>query len=448
MAYKVIFRDENLGWQRGCPVGILAVQVSRNTETAECFLQTKVRNLSRLAVGKVELQATVSNEAGQTEEVTITELDADVAPGAGKALTPQKLGMSEVATVQVKVMTADGVSYEDVPMLPVPARVPFEMPFDLMQERLTALRAESPAYAEDMTSYALTIEDGWWVCPCGAINVGRGTCHQCGCSKDRLFNLQTKEGLEAEKSARLQNEALAAAANAEKEQAQAEQRARNRSALKKVLLVALPAIILLLGSSVYYSATRKIYAPVEVYSTFDNTTTTLEYENGVLTGVIDDGDVTAVECDGRGRIVSFSWTDSSGGNATGEVAYNADGTIEVVRTFSDGDTMPSVCDRYGNETSTLMGQGTDTEIEITSEDVVDSKGNVTSSTVGISVNGTLMSSPSTYTYENTYDENDLLTSIVITEDGSWSNSISYEEITGSKGSTETMMVNMRILNII
>lgn len=44
--YKIVYRDANPSWQELCPVRVLAVQVSRDTETGACFLQTKIVNVS------------------------------------------------------------------------------------------------------------------------------------------------------------------------------------------------------------------------------------------------------------------------------------------------------------------------------------------------------------------------------------------------------------------
>ena len=48
--YKVILRqsvdqDDNF-WEPGCPLIVETLQVSRNTETGEAYLQVKIKNLS------------------------------------------------------------------------------------------------------------------------------------------------------------------------------------------------------------------------------------------------------------------------------------------------------------------------------------------------------------------------------------------------------------------
>ena len=44
--YKVIYRNENCSWSEGCPVRVSVVQVSRDTTSGACYLQTRLRNIS------------------------------------------------------------------------------------------------------------------------------------------------------------------------------------------------------------------------------------------------------------------------------------------------------------------------------------------------------------------------------------------------------------------
>lgn len=50
--YKVVFRDDWSGdssllkWEPGCPAMVTVVQVARNVDTSEAYLQIKIENLS------------------------------------------------------------------------------------------------------------------------------------------------------------------------------------------------------------------------------------------------------------------------------------------------------------------------------------------------------------------------------------------------------------------
>ena len=64
--FKVVFRSDNQGadtspgWEPGCPLLVNAVQVSRNTDTGQCYLQLKLSNISGATVTSFKLHAAVS----------------------------------------------------------------------------------------------------------------------------------------------------------------------------------------------------------------------------------------------------------------------------------------------------------------------------------------------------------------------------------------------------
>ena len=84
--FKVVFRSDNQGadtspgWEPGCPLLVNAVQVSRNTDTGQCYLQLKLSNISGATVDSFKLQADVSYVDGASETVELNPLDADVQP--------------------------------------------------------------------------------------------------------------------------------------------------------------------------------------------------------------------------------------------------------------------------------------------------------------------------------------------------------------------------------
>ena len=71
--FKVVFRSDNQGadtspgWEPGCPLLVNAVQVSRNTDTGQCYLQLKLSNISGATVDSFKLQADVSYVDGANE---------------------------------------------------------------------------------------------------------------------------------------------------------------------------------------------------------------------------------------------------------------------------------------------------------------------------------------------------------------------------------------------
>jgi len=79
--YKIVYRDANPSWQELCPVRVLAVQVSRDTETGACFLQTKIVNVSTKPISRIEFTVGLEGEGGETENVDFSLLDADLPAG-------------------------------------------------------------------------------------------------------------------------------------------------------------------------------------------------------------------------------------------------------------------------------------------------------------------------------------------------------------------------------
>lgn len=71
--YKIAYRDANPSWQELCPVRMLAIQVSRDTETGACFLQTKIVNVSTKPISRIEFahmtQSAVKSHNGPADRL-------------------------------------------------------------------------------------------------------------------------------------------------------------------------------------------------------------------------------------------------------------------------------------------------------------------------------------------------------------------------------------------
>ena len=96
--YKVIFRVDSrttgayaLSWESGCPALFTALQISRNTETSEAFLQLKVRNLSEEAISSLSIEAKLKLSDDTVDHLSLDFLDADIPAGAEKTLRPKSL---------------------------------------------------------------------------------------------------------------------------------------------------------------------------------------------------------------------------------------------------------------------------------------------------------------------------------------------------------------------
>lgn len=188
--FKVVFRDENIGWQKGCPIIIEAVQVSRNTETAQCFLQTRVKNISNRIIHKISLSIEIM-QSGNIESAILDYLDADIE--AGREYVPQAktISSTEIDTITIKVIQVDKSTFEKEPM-PIPTADPLNLSVLAAKERNLEL---SEASVKSECDCKHTNCDNWWQCGCGAINVERRICHECGAPLSKLKDWEEEASL-------------------------------------------------------------------------------------------------------------------------------------------------------------------------------------------------------------------------------------------------------------
>ena len=178
--YKVIYRDENVGWQEGCPLLIEAVQVSRNVDTSQCYLQLKVKNISAETVDKVVVKAEVQTPQGETETASFESLDAGINPGAEWKPQAKTLATKEVAAISVRVTVVNAeVSFRAMAPLAKPKEISLQSAANAERD------AEIRKARLDPEKLPFASEDhgAWWICSCGGINVGRASCCCCGAEK-------------------------------------------------------------------------------------------------------------------------------------------------------------------------------------------------------------------------------------------------------------------------
>ena len=207
--YKVVFRSDNQsaagapGWEPGCPLLINAMQVSRNTDSGQCYLQLKLSNISGEVGNSYELKAAVTYADGTTETVELRPLDADIAPGKNYRPDPVALTGSEVANVTARIgatSQAGGCwqSAEAPGAIPAGEPVALEGSAAIEPSRTFADLGKSP----ERYQRRLVEGDTWWVCPCGMPNVGRATCCACGIPHDTLRQLEDETALNAKAEGR------------------------------------------------------------------------------------------------------------------------------------------------------------------------------------------------------------------------------------------------------
>ena len=204
--YKIVYRDANPSWQELCPVRMLAIQVSRDTETGACFLQTKIVNVSTKPISRIEFTVGLEGEGGEMETVDFSLLDADLP--AGEVLRPKavRIKLSVITGSRAVVTRADG-------------ETSFGNPIDIDSPAPLALNgveeSERDALLSEMgadtfkCSGVHSKHDGWWQCGCGAVNLKRGTCWNCGAVREKLADLEDAAFLDESRRDRVYRSSVA-----------------------------------------------------------------------------------------------------------------------------------------------------------------------------------------------------------------------------------------------
>lgn len=249
--YKVIYRAdkqsegaEAIKWEPGCPLEIEAIQVSRDTGTGTAFLQGRLRNISDRIALSFKATVTVEYEDGNTEDVEFNPLDADIAVGASYLLGAKKLNRGDVMNASGKmesVKFADDTWMSSVEPKTVPKPSPIGLSDEAVAERYTEVWAsdKNPTFsayeAKAAAANHLEKHEGWWLCPCGQVNVGRDTCVTCGASLEVLGNP------DAENDEALANAAKARAEKEAKDRAEADK--KHAEKVKRAKQIGIPAAI-------------------------------------------------------------------------------------------------------------------------------------------------------------------------------------------------------------
>ncbi len=211
-AYKVIYRKDlknrTILWEYGCPLLTSAIQITRNTKTAECYLQLKFKNISQKLIGSIKGKVTITYIDHPTEEITLRYLDADIAPR--NTFCPDALPIqgSEPTNVEITINQISGSDYEwrnyELPQL-LPEVEPLVLTQELMVEREKQI-TDLGKSTDRLSGHAKDFES-WWLCSCGAPNVKSGKCSYCYTPKETIFQLQDETKLKQDSHERAQRQA-------------------------------------------------------------------------------------------------------------------------------------------------------------------------------------------------------------------------------------------------
>lgn len=216
--YKIVYRDANPSWQELCPVRVLAVQVSRDTETGACFLQTKIVNVSMKPISRIEFTVGLEGEGGETETVDFSLLDADLP--AGEVLRPKavRIKLSVITGSRAVVTRADGeTSFGD----PIDIDSPATLALNGVEESERDVLLSEMGADTFKCSGVHSEHDGWWQCGCGAVNLRRGTCWNCGAVREKLANLEDTAFLDESRRDRVYKTSVAVLEKGNRKEAEA-----------------------------------------------------------------------------------------------------------------------------------------------------------------------------------------------------------------------------------
>lgn len=247
--FKVVHRVDasskgelGLTWEASCPLLFEAMQISRNTNTGEAYLQGKLLNISNQTIQSFKALITVEYEDGNTETAEFKPLDADILAGAIYKLEPVLLKQGDASRVLSRienVKLVDGKWESAASPTAIPEPQPIGLSEEATQERYEEiwkpLKSTIPFHErKKFAANRLEEHNGWWLCPCGQVNVGKGACAKCGASLDVLQKPDAED-----------EEALAAAAKKRKEcEAQkAEEGAAKRKRLTTLAIKAGAALL-------------------------------------------------------------------------------------------------------------------------------------------------------------------------------------------------------------
>ena len=247
--YKVIFREEGclseksaLKWEVGCPLMLSAVQISRNTETAQAYLQAKAMNISENEINEVFAEAVIQYSDNSTETLRLDNLDADIPPSATYLFSPAILSRGDAVRADIRVMRAKLANSVEWASCDNPINVERGEKLNLSKEYATArngiLRESGCCKVADATS-RIVDKGSYWICTCGQVNLAA---HCANCKVGRTGALKSEDmGSLEERVARSKEEAARSKEEATRSKEEAVHLAQKR---KKIALIAAAAVCL------------------------------------------------------------------------------------------------------------------------------------------------------------------------------------------------------------
>ena len=253
--FKVVYRIDptddtpEITWEEGCPLLLDALQIARNTDTGEAYIQTRFLNISGEKINSFKVTITVVYGDGSEENLCLNPLDADIFSGLTYSAKPAVLSAGDAITAKVKVESVGQDSGQWVSHLPLSkVRRPCALSLSstALEERVSELRELGCKDSRKASLYSIERNDGWTLCPCGQVNVGTNRCVSCGLDlstySSELEDLKTLSQKGAERKEREE---------AERQQRDEKQAETKKKAIRLFVPMLLIGLVLLM---VWYSA--------------------------------------------------------------------------------------------------------------------------------------------------------------------------------------------------
>ena len=204
--YKVIYKassdESRLEWESGCPIQLTAIQISRNTESSEAYLQVKVRNISFEDVSSIYVDIEMKFADGTSQTSAVDYLDADVLAGIETALRSRRLQRADISSCSLKITRLD-IASGTWKSSTAAQSIPKAKALDDLSSRALEQRARNIGATPDDPATMNVVQDygDWWLCACGQPNVGREDCCKCKRAKETLLANENEQKLLANANA-------------------------------------------------------------------------------------------------------------------------------------------------------------------------------------------------------------------------------------------------------
>lgn len=187
--FKVVYRIDptddtpEITWEEGCPLLLDALQIARNTDTGEAYVQTRFLNISGEKINSFKVTITVVYGDGSEENLCLNPLDADIFSGMTYSARPVVLSAGDAIAARVKaeiVCRDSGQWVSHLPLSKVRKPCALSLSSTALEERVRELRELGCKDSRKASLYSIERNDGWTLCPCGQVNVGTKHCVSCG----------------------------------------------------------------------------------------------------------------------------------------------------------------------------------------------------------------------------------------------------------------------------